>query len=124
MARGYSRDNRRLTSAQERELASRGAQREPSVSEHQTHVSATSCGSAHKPAIFVARRTAKRKLAGQIARQLGAARVIGSTSSVDKARQLTAELGYDAAIVRGDGDLVAQLRRVAPDGIDAVLDSV
>ncbi|MFI0486524.1 zinc-binding dehydrogenase [Actinomadura sp. 9N215] len=39
-------------------------------------------------------------LAGQIARALGAGRVIGSTGSPDKAKRLVTELGYDAAVLR------------------------
>ena len=64
-------------------------------------------------------------MAGQIARLLGAKRVIGSTSSRDKADRLIGELGYDAAVIRGGGEaLVAQLRNAAPDGIDVFLDNV
>ncbi|WP_399895027.1 MDR family NADP-dependent oxidoreductase [Streptomyces sp. BBFR51] len=81
-------------------------------------------------------------LAGQIARLLGAARVIGSTGSPDKAGRLTSELGYDAVLTGGswrerrDGSddrsddgaayraFSAQLARAAPDGIDVLLDNV
>ncbi|MET8578582.1 NADP-dependent oxidoreductase [Streptomyces sp. NPDC005012] len=63
-------------------------------------------------------------LAGQIARLLGAARVIGSTGSPDKARRLKAELGYDAAVLRGAAPIGGQLAVAAPDGIDVVLDTV
>ncbi|NIF34172.1 NADP-dependent oxidoreductase [Enterobacter sp. Cy-643] len=63
-------------------------------------------------------------MAGQIARQLGAGRVIGSTSSRQKAERLVKGLGYDAAVIRGSGSDVAQLREVAPEGIDVVLDCV
>ncbi|ARF57926.1 MDR family NADP-dependent oxidoreductase [Streptomyces gilvosporeus] len=63
-------------------------------------------------------------LAGQIARRLGAGRVIGSTSSERKAQRLRAELGYDDTVVRGAGPLESQLRRAAPDGIDVLLDTV
>ncbi|MFE6163954.1 MDR family NADP-dependent oxidoreductase [Streptomyces sp. NPDC056486] len=63
-------------------------------------------------------------LAGQIARLLGAARVIGSTGSPDKARRLERELGYDATVLRGRGPIGRQLAQAAPDGIDIVLDTV
>lgn len=63
-------------------------------------------------------------LAGQIARLLGAGRVIGTTGSPWKAERLVSELGYDAVVVRGAGPLAAQLAEAAPDGIDVLLDNV
>ncbi|MGP8298480.1 MDR family NADP-dependent oxidoreductase [Streptomyces inhibens] len=63
-------------------------------------------------------------LAGQLARRLGAGRVVGSTGSERKAARLRAELGYDDTIVRGAGPIERQLRRAAPDGIDVLLDTV
>lgn len=63
-------------------------------------------------------------LAGQIARLLGAGRVIGSTGSPHKAERLVAELGYDAVLLRGSGPIAAQLAEAAPDGIDVLLDTV
>ncbi|KUL44219.1 alcohol dehydrogenase [Streptomyces violaceusniger] len=63
-------------------------------------------------------------LAGQIARQFGAARVIGSTGSRAKADRLIGELGYDAVVIRGAGPVEEQLREAAPDGVDAVFDNV
>jgi NADPH-dependent curcumin reductase CurA len=63
-------------------------------------------------------------LAGQIARLLGAGRVIGSTGSPAKAQWLVSELGYDAVVLRGAGPLAAQLAAAAPDGIDVLLDNV
>ncbi|UWE08276.1 MDR family NADP-dependent oxidoreductase [Actinacidiphila bryophytorum] len=63
-------------------------------------------------------------LAGQIARLLGAARVIGSTGSPSKAHRLTSELGYDAVVLRGAEPLAAQLAAAAPDGIDVLVDNV
>ncbi|MER7669926.1 NADP-dependent oxidoreductase [Kitasatospora sp. NPDC096128] len=63
-------------------------------------------------------------LAGQIARLLGAGRVIGTTRSPAKAKRLTAELGYDAALVPGERPLAEQLAEAAPDGVDVVLDLV
>ncbi|MBA2945617.1 MDR family NADP-dependent oxidoreductase [Streptomyces himalayensis] len=63
-------------------------------------------------------------LAGQIARLLGAARVIGSTGSPQKAERLVSELGYDAVVLRGAGPIAPQLDDAAPEGIDVLLDTV
>lgn len=66
-------------------------------------------------------------VAGQIARQLGAARVIGSAGGPDKAALLVDEFGFDAAVDytdRSGGGLTAQLRAAAPDGIDVYFDNV
>ncbi|CAO5251423.1 MDR family NADP-dependent oxidoreductase [Frankia sp. AgKG'84/4] len=63
-------------------------------------------------------------LAGQVARLLGADRVIGSTGSPAKARRLVSELGYDAAVLRGGEPFHEQLAKAAPDGIDVMVDNV
>ncbi|MEU3416652.1 MULTISPECIES: MDR family NADP-dependent oxidoreductase [unclassified Streptomyces] len=63
-------------------------------------------------------------MAGQIARLLGATRVVGSTGSAMKAQRLKRELGYDATVLRGAGPVDRQLAQAAPDGIDVVLDTV
>ncbi|QVQ54145.1 NADP-dependent oxidoreductase [Spiractinospora alimapuensis] len=63
-------------------------------------------------------------MAGQFARLLGAGRVIGSTSSAEKATRLTKELGYDAVVVRGAGSIAEQLAAAAPAGIDVLFDTV
>ncbi|MDT0476421.1 NADP-dependent oxidoreductase [Streptomyces sp. DSM 41014] len=63
-------------------------------------------------------------LAGQIARCRGAARVIGSAGSKEKAVYLVDELGYDAAFDYHDGPVVDRLRDLAPDGIDVFFDNV
>lgn len=63
-------------------------------------------------------------MAGQIARKLGATRVIGSTSTQGKAEWMTDELGYDAVILRGAGPIVDQLKAAAPDGVDVFVDMV
>ncbi|WP_086733154.1 MDR family NADP-dependent oxidoreductase [Streptomyces glaucescens] len=63
-------------------------------------------------------------MAGQIAKRLGAGRVIASTSSRQKADRLVNELGYDAAVVRGAEPIVEQLAKAAPDGIDVFFDNV
>ncbi|MGY0230314.1 NADP-dependent oxidoreductase [Longispora urticae] len=62
--------------------------------------------------------------AGQLARLLGASRIIGSTGSAAKARHLTDALGFDAALDYRAGDLTGQLAKAAPDGIDVYLDNV
>ncbi|WP_432087693.1 zinc-binding dehydrogenase [Streptomyces sp. bgisy095] len=64
-------------------------------------------------------------MAGQIARLLGAGRVVGTTGSPAKAERLVAELGYDAAVVRdAAAPFAAQLAEAAPDGVDVVFDNV
>ncbi|OOW00680.1 MDR family NADP-dependent oxidoreductase [Pseudomonas sp. MF4836] len=63
-------------------------------------------------------------MAGQIARLLGATRVIGSTSNQEKARWMQAELGYDAVVTREGEPIREQLARMAPEGIDVIVDMV
>jgi NADPH-dependent curcumin reductase CurA len=63
-------------------------------------------------------------VAGQIAKKLGASRVIGSAGGPEKARRLTADFGYDAAIDYREGDLAAQLKQAAPEGVDVYFDNV
>lgn len=63
-------------------------------------------------------------MAGQIARRLGAGRVIGSTGSHDKAAWMQAALGYDAVLIRGATPIAEQLAAAAPDGIDVCIDMV
>ncbi|WP_221586121.1 NADP-dependent oxidoreductase [Microbacterium sp. G2-8] len=62
--------------------------------------------------------------AGQIARLLGAGRVIGSAGSAEKVALLTEKYGYDAAFNYKDGDVRGQLAAAAPDGIDVFFDNV
>lgn len=62
-------------------------------------------------------------VAGQFARQLGAAQVIGSAGGPHKVGQL-ADLGYDIGLDHKAGPLAKQLAQVAPDGIDVYLDAV
>ncbi|MEV0249322.1 NADP-dependent oxidoreductase [Nocardia sp. NPDC050712] len=63
-------------------------------------------------------------VAGQIAKALGAGRVIGSAGGPVKTALLLEEFGYDAAIDYRAGDLAGQLAAAAPAGIDVYLDSV
>jgi NADPH-dependent curcumin reductase CurA len=63
-------------------------------------------------------------VAGQLARKLGAAKVVGSAGSPEKVAWLTDELGFDAAFNYRDEAVVKQLAVAAPDGIDAYFDNV
>ena len=62
--------------------------------------------------------------AGQIAKLLGAGRVIGSAGSAEKVALLTDKYGYDAAFNYKDGDVRGAARAAAPDGIDVYFDNV
>ena len=61
-------------------------------------------------------------IAGQIARHLGAAKVIGSAGSPEKVAWLTGELGFDAAFDYHDGPVARQLREHGP--VDVYFDNV
>ena len=63
-------------------------------------------------------------IAGQIARKLGASRVIGSAGGPRKAAKLLDDFGFDAAIDYKAGPIAVQLRAAAPDGIDVYVDNV
>ncbi|MCU1645114.1 MAG: NADP-dependent oxidoreductase [Nocardia sp.] len=63
-------------------------------------------------------------VAGQIAKRLGAAKVIGSAGGPEKAARLLEEFGYDIAIDYRKGDLAGQLAAAAPEGIDVYFDNV
>jgi NADPH-dependent curcumin reductase CurA len=63
-------------------------------------------------------------VAGQVARQLGAGRVVGSAGSPEKCAWLTEDLGFDAAFDYHDGPVARSLRDVAPDGVDVYFDNV
>ena len=62
--------------------------------------------------------------AGQIARLLGASRVIGSAGSPQKVALLTEKYGYDVAVNYKDAPVREQLAQVAPDGVDVFFDNV
>ncbi|WP_156761102.1 NADP-dependent oxidoreductase [Microbacterium karelineae] len=62
--------------------------------------------------------------AGQIARLLGAKRVIGSAGSPEKVALLTSKYGYDAAFDYRSAPVREQLASAAPDGIDVYFDNV
>jgi NADPH-dependent curcumin reductase CurA len=60
---------------------------------------------------------------GQIARIKGC-RTIGIAGGPDKCAWLTEQLGFDAAIDYKAGEVRAELRRHAPDGVDVYFDNV
>lgn len=62
--------------------------------------------------------------AGQIARLLGAKRVIGSAGSAEKVRLLTEKYGYDVALNYKDAPIREQLAAAAPEGVDVYFDNV
>jgi len=62
-------------------------------------------------------------VAGQIARIKGC-RAIGIAGGEEKCRWLIEELGFDAAIDYKSGDLRAQLKASAPNGVDVFFDNV
>jgi NADPH-dependent curcumin reductase CurA len=62
-------------------------------------------------------------VAGQIARIKGC-RTIGIAGGTEKCRWLVDDLGFDAAIDYKAGDLRAQLKTHAPDGVDVFFDNV
>jgi NADPH-dependent curcumin reductase CurA len=61
---------------------------------------------------------------GQIARILGAGRVVGSAGSPEKVDLLTSKYGFDAAFDYKQAPVRDQLREAAPDGIDVYFDNV
>ena len=61
---------------------------------------------------------------GQIAKALGASKVIGSAGSAEKVRHLTEDLGFDAAFSYHERPVADALRELAPDGIDVYFDNV
>jgi NADPH-dependent curcumin reductase CurA len=62
-------------------------------------------------------------VAGQIARIKGC-RTVGIAGGPEKCAWLVEELGFDAAIDYKRGELRAELRRHAPDGVDVYFDNV
>jgi NADPH-dependent curcumin reductase CurA len=62
--------------------------------------------------------------AGQLARLMGAGRIVGSAGSPEKVRRLTESLGFDAAFDYHDGPVTGSLAKAAPEGIDVYFDNV
>jgi hypothetical protein len=60
---------------------------------------------------------------GQIAKLQGC-RVVGICGSPEKAKWLTSELGFDAAVNYRDDDFRKSLKEACPDGIDVFFDNV
>ncbi len=63
-------------------------------------------------------------MVGQIARLLGASRVVGSAGSAQKVALLTERYGYDAALSYKDAPVREQLPALVPDGVDVYFDNV
>ncbi|XP_076442069.1 prostaglandin reductase 2-like isoform X2 [Babylonia areolata] len=63
-------------------------------------------------------------VAGQVARLLGAKRVVGICGSEAKCQFLTTELGFDSAVNYKGPDLPAQLSQACPEGIHVYFDNV
>ena len=61
---------------------------------------------------------------GQIAKQLGAGRVIGSAGSPEKVALITEKYGYDEAFNYKEISVREQLAVSAPDGVDVYFDNV
>ncbi len=63
--------------------------------------------------------------AAQIARSLGASRVVGAASGQDKAAWLRGEAGLDAVVdYRSTRNLAADLKAASPEGYDVLFDNV
>ncbi|MBO6658154.1 MAG: NADP-dependent oxidoreductase [Pseudomonadales bacterium] len=62
--------------------------------------------------------------AGQIAKAMGAGKVVGFAGSADKCRWLEDEVGYDATINYREENVDEALASVCPDGIDVYFDNV
>jgi NADPH-dependent curcumin reductase CurA len=62
--------------------------------------------------------------AGQIAKAMGAGRVVGFAGSDDKCRWLEAEVGYDATINYRSENIEQALAVKCPEGIDVYFDNV
>ena len=63
-------------------------------------------------------------MAGQIARLLGAQRVIGIAGGPEKSAFLVNELGFDAAVDYKNENVEVRLRELAPDGVHVFYDNV
>jgi hypothetical protein len=63
-------------------------------------------------------------LVGQFARLMGASRVVGSAGSSKKVTHMIDDLGFDAAFNHREDDLLGELQRLAPGGVDVYFDNV
>ncbi|CAG9975617.1 unnamed protein product [Clonostachys byssicola] len=63
------------------------------------------------------------QMVGQLARREGL-RVIGSVGSEEKLKLLTEVFGFDGGFIHSTGDILGNIKRLAPDGIDIYYDNV
>jgi hypothetical protein len=63
-------------------------------------------------------------VAGQVAKALGASRVVGSAGGPEKVRHVLEDLHFDAAFDYRAGKVSTMLREAAPDGVDVYFDNV
>jgi NADPH-dependent curcumin reductase CurA len=63
-------------------------------------------------------------IAGQVARIMGASRVVGIAGSEEKCTAAVEEFGFDSCINYKDGDLKAQLKEHCPNRINVYFDNV
>jgi hypothetical protein len=63
-------------------------------------------------------------VAGQIARIMGAKRIVGITSTEAKRQRLIKEVGYDEVVNYRQGNLDEQLKSACPAGVDVYFDNV
>ena len=63
-------------------------------------------------------------VAGQVAKNKGAAKVVGIAGGPEKCDFITSEMGFDAAIDYKSEDVGKALRQHCPDGIDMYFDNV
>ncbi len=74
--------------------------------------------------VVTAAAGATGSVAGQVARNLGAARVIGTAGSADKQAWVRDVAGFDECIDHYDDKVRRRLRELAPDGYDIGFDNV
>lgn len=60
----------------------------------------------------------------QIARLLGAAKVVGICGSEEKCRVVQEEFGFDSAINYKTTDVAAELMKICPEGVHVYFDNV
>ena len=63
-------------------------------------------------------------IAGQVARIMGASRVVGIAGTAEKCAIAVEEFGFDSCINHRDGNLKAQLKEHCPDRVDVYFDNV
>ncbi len=63
-------------------------------------------------------------IAGQVARIMGAKRVVGFAGSDEKCRRLETAVGYDVVINYKTGDVADSIAAACPEGVDVYFDNV